>query len=100
MTELSTALSTADEHPSRRVVYLITSPTGQVEPAYAIVTDDQAEPVECWPRTMEGAVTATNRTAWYSRTTGQPHELHRPDGRLLARFVNGQRTDLAHPREV
>jgi hypothetical protein len=82
------------------VVYLITSPTGQVEPAYAVVTDDQDEPVECWPRTMEGAVTATNRAAWLSRTTGQPHELHRPDGRLLARFVNGRRTDLAHPMEV
>jgi hypothetical protein len=71
--------------------------TPELEPyegeVYAVVADGLAAPVECWPRTMEGAITATTRAARLSRG-GVPHEVHRPDGRMLARFKDGRRADL------
>jgi hypothetical protein len=60
---------------------------------YAIMRDGSSAPVERWPRTVEGAITATNRAARLSRT-GAPTELRRPDGRLLGRWVGGRRADL------
>ena len=70
---------------------------------YAVVvlhSDDakpDAEPrmewVEAWPRTMEGAIMAATRAARLSRG-GEPHEVHRPDGRMLGRWVGGRRADL------
>jgi hypothetical protein len=65
---------------------------------YAVVRDDngQTDQVEGWPWTKDGqgAITATSRAAQLSILTGTPHEVHRPDGRLLARFVAGRRADL------
>jgi hypothetical protein len=49
--------------------------------------------VEGWPRTMQGALTATNRAAWLS-VAGGPHEVHLPDGSLMARFERGRRAGL------
>jgi hypothetical protein len=60
---------------------------------YEIVQDGYAAPVETWPRTAEGALVALDRAALLSRTGG-PHELHRPDGRMLGRWVRGRRADL------
>jgi hypothetical protein len=50
--------------------------------------------VECWPRDMEGAIYATHRAAHLSIRTEIPHEVRRPNGTLLARFVVGRRVDL------
>jgi hypothetical protein len=67
------------------------------EPAevYPVVRDDdgQTEMIEGWPRTFQGVITALSRAAWLS-VAGGPHEVHRPDGRLMARFVDGRRADL------
>jgi hypothetical protein len=67
------------------------------EPAevYPVVRDDggQTDMVEGWPRTLAGAMAALSRAAWLS-VAGGPHEVHRPDGRLIARFVDGKRADL------
>jgi hypothetical protein len=60
---------------------------------YAIVQDGSSAPLEWWPRTVEGAITATNRAARLSRT-GPPTELHRHDGRMIGRWVGGRRADL------
>jgi hypothetical protein len=49
--------------------------------------------IEAWPRTSDGAIMATRRAMRLS-VTGGPHEVHRPDGRMLARFVEGRRADL------
>ena len=49
--------------------------------------------VEGWPRTLPGALTATNRAAWLS-VAGGPHEVHKPDGSLMARFERGRRVGL------
>ncbi len=49
--------------------------------------------VEGWPRTLEGAITATSRAAWLS-VAGGPHEVHLPDGRMIARFERGRRAGL------
>jgi hypothetical protein len=74
------------------------------EPVYAVLRE-QATPngdgeittslvlAESWPRTLEGVITATDRAAWLS-VAGGPHEVHRPDGRMLARYVGGRRADL------
>jgi hypothetical protein len=77
-----------------------------MEDVYAVVvviTEQPAEPggkpavrmewVEAWPRTTEGIITATTRAARLS-AKGEPHEVHRPDGRLLGRWVGGRRADL------
>lgn len=73
--------------PEDEPVYVIYGATGQL--------------VECWPWTADGqgAITATVRAAALSRG-GEPHQVHRPDGQLLARFADGQRTDLDRPAAV
>jgi hypothetical protein len=67
------------------------------EPAevYSVVHDGggQTDMIEGWPRTLAGAMAALSRAAWLS-VAGGPHEVHRPDGRLMARFVDGRRADL------
>ena len=55
--------------------------------------------IEGWPRTLEGVITATSRAAWLSMGHG-PHEIHLPDGRLLARFVDGRRVGLPDPMGI
>ena len=62
--------------------------------AYA-VTDDSGGIVETWPKTPDGSgvITATTRACYLSRRGGR-HEVHRPDGRMLARYVGGRRADL------
>ena len=74
------------------------------ESVYAVVveipgppgTEPRMEWVEAWPRTDDGmgVITATTRAAWLSRNGGGPHEVHRPDGRMLARYERGRRADL------
>jgi hypothetical protein len=65
---------------------------------YAVRRDDGTDPdgglVETYPHTAEGAIDAINRAAKLSVTTPHPHEVYRPDGRLLARYVRGLRTDV------
>jgi hypothetical protein len=56
-------------------------------------TEPRMEWVEAWPRTAEGAIMASTRAARLSRG-GEPHEVHRPDGRMLGRWVGGRRADL------
>jgi hypothetical protein len=65
------------------------------EQVYAVVRDDdgQLDMVEGWPRTMEGAIVAATRAARLS-AGGVPHEVRRPDGRMLGRWVRGRRADL------
>jgi hypothetical protein len=62
---------------------------------YSVVADGRNEPVEMYPWTADalGVITATVRAAILSQG-GTPHEVYRPDGRLLARFADGARTDL------
>jgi hypothetical protein len=77
-----------------KLVYLTRqTDEGPLEPAYAVLRDDAAAPVDLWPRTVEGVINATDRAARLS-VTGGPHEVRRPDGRLLARYVGGRRADL------
>ncbi|HXC81543.1 MAG TPA: hypothetical protein VNV62_06780 [Trebonia sp.] len=47
-----------------------------------------------YPRTAEHAISATERARLLSISTLIPHEVMRPDGSLLARYVNGKRADL------
>ena len=56
---------------------------------YGVYIDGQHAAVELWPRTAEGAITATTRAARLSR--GGAAEVRRDDGRMIARFVNGRR---------
>ena len=62
---------------------------------YAVVAEGRNEPVEVYPWTADavGVITATNRAAVLSKH-GTPHEVFRPDGSRLARFVAGERSDL------
>lgn len=64
--------------------------------SYALCRDDLGEPaiIERYPRTPENAISATERARLLSISTLIPHEVHLPDGKLLARYVNGKRTDL------
>jgi hypothetical protein len=55
---------------------------------------DEPELLGQYPRTAEHAVSATERARLLSISTGVAHEVMRPDGRLLARYVNGKRADL------
>jgi hypothetical protein len=64
-----------------------TTPNGDGEITTALVL------AEFWPRTLEGVITATDRAAWLS-VAGGPHEVHRPDGRMIARYVLGRRDGL------
>lgn len=52
-------------------------------------------PVAKWPHTAEGAIFAISRAAELSVASPIAYEVHRPDGRILARYVDGERTDLA-----
>jgi len=54
--------------------------------------------VGTYPHTAEGAIDAINSAARLSKTSHEPHEVYRPDGRLLARYVNGLRTDVPTAR--
>jgi hypothetical protein len=47
--------------------------------------------IESWPKTPEGsgALNAAARAAFFSLANG-PHEVYRPDGRLLARYEHGK----------
>jgi hypothetical protein len=63
------------------------------QPMYEIVIDGEAAPVEMWPRTADGVITAINRAVHYSKR-GAPVEVRRPDGRMLARYKAGRRADL------
>lgn len=75
-------------------------------PQYAVRRDDgrpaapdaevDASLVETWPHTAEGAMIAIGRAARLSASTQTPHEVYRPDGRLLARYVKGLRADVPH----
>jgi hypothetical protein len=62
---------------------------------YQVVADGHPEPVEVYPWTADalGVITATRRAAVLS-LLGTPHEVFRPDGSRLARFVEGERSDL------
>jgi hypothetical protein len=62
---------------------------------YTVHVDSQPGPVQAWPRTAggEGAIAATVYAAHLS-LRGTPCEVHRPDGRLLARYKDGRRADL------
>jgi hypothetical protein len=62
---------------------------------YQVVADGHPEPVEIYPWTADalGVITATRRAAVLS-LLGTPHEVFRPDGSRLARFVAGERSDL------
>jgi len=58
-------------------------------------TDDfGAGLVGTYPHTAEGAIDAINSAARLSKSSKTPHEVYRPDGRLLARYVGGLRTDI------
>lgn len=74
-------------------------------PSYELRDIDASLPggsvlVEKWPRTAEGAISAVNRAARLSESTGHPHEVRRPNGSLLCRYVAGKRTDLAAVGEL
>ena len=77
---------------------LIDPPRPDPEEGYTIACDLGLEPgasfVECWPRSVDGVITATTRAARLSMAGRPPHEVHGPDGRVIARFVRGQRADL------
>lgn len=67
------------------------------EQLYALVQDGNGgQPLECWPRTAEGAITAINRAAYMS-LRGEPVTVFRPDHRPLARFVGGCREGRTRP---
>lgn len=78
----------------------MTTTTSSPEAVYTVVaeiSDGQAprmEWIEGWPRTAEGLINATTRACWLSRGDRLPHEVHRPDGRMLARYESGRRADL------
>lgn len=73
----------------------------QVYAIVAMISDPDAPPgteprmewVEAWPKTLEGVLTATSRAAWLSAGSW-PHEVHRPDGRMIGQWVNGRRADV------
>jgi hypothetical protein len=79
----------------------MTIPTTATESVYAVVveipgldgTPPRLEWLEAWPKTAEGLIMATTRACRMSRGH-DPHEIHRPDGRMLARYENGRRADL------
>jgi hypothetical protein len=79
------------------------APVGWEPEAYSVLCEEPNgdrpawQLVDAWPRTAEGAIVAVNRAASLSRSTGQPHEVRLPDGRLLCRYVAGRRADLAPP---
>jgi hypothetical protein len=86
------------------VLYYTAQDGGELGPAYAVMADDTAEgvarsqasrwePVNLWPRSLDGVINATSQAAWRSVGHG-PHEVYRPDGGLLARFEGGRRVDL------
>jgi hypothetical protein len=67
------------------------------EQLYALVQDGNGgQPVECWPRTAEGAITAINRAAHLS-LRGEPVTVWRPNRTPLARFVGGAREGRTRP---
>lgn len=69
----------------------------EAEQLYALVQDGNGgQPMECWPRTAEGAITAINRAAYMS-LRGEPVTVYRPDHRPLARFVGGCREGRTRP---
>jgi hypothetical protein len=69
----------------------------EAEQLYALVQDGNGgQPLECWPRTAEGAITAINRAAHMS-LRGEPVTVYRPGGGLLARFVGGCREGRTRP---
>ena len=68
--------------------------------SYSLCRDQLGEPaiIERYTRSPEAAITATERARLLSISTEIPHEVRLPDGRLLARYVNGKRADLAKLR--
>jgi hypothetical protein len=69
----------------------------EAEQLYSLVQDGNGgAPLECWPRTAEGAITAINRAAYMS-LRGEPITVWRPDRTPLARFVGGCREGRTRP---
>jgi hypothetical protein len=67
------------------------------EQLYSLVQDGNGgTPLECWPRTAEGAITAIDRAA-HMTLRGAPITVYRPDRTPLARFVGGCREGRARP---
>jgi hypothetical protein len=67
------------------------------EQLYSLVQDGNGgQPLECWPRTAEGAITAINRAAYMS-LRGEPITVWRPNQTPLARFVGGCREGRTRP---
>jgi hypothetical protein len=58
---------------------------------YDVMSDKEGW-VESWPRTPQGAITATRQACRLSVKHG-PHEIQR-DGTMIARFVDGRRDGL------
>jgi hypothetical protein len=73
----------------------MTEPEQEGGGMYAVIADGRRAPVESYPWTADalGVITATVRAANLS-LGGTPHEVFRPDGQRLARFVAGVRADL------
>jgi hypothetical protein len=59
---------------------MMTTTDPNPDEAYEIVVDGDRAPIEVWPRTAEGAITAITRACRYSRR-GSPVEVRRADGR-------------------
>jgi hypothetical protein len=67
------------------------------EQLYSLVQDGNGgQPVECWPRTAEGAINAINHAARLS-LRGEPITVYRPNRTPLARFVGGAREGRTRP---
>lgn len=61
---------------------------------YTLMQDGIA--VDFQPRNASGAIVALNRAHWFS-VHGTACEILTPEGRLLARWVRGERADLDPP---
>jgi hypothetical protein len=102
-------MTTTDQRPGAVVTAPLDSPNARIafgdarflpaesEQLYALVQDGSGgQPVECWPRTAEGAITAINRAAYMS-LRGEPVTVYRPNRAPLARFVGGCREGRTRP---
>jgi hypothetical protein len=65
--------------------------TTTTEQEYTVAVEGSPTEREYWPKTVEGLMTAIDRGHQLSRK-GPPAVVLRPDGRVLARFLNGRRT--------